>query len=103
MEQDFKVIWAGSAVQDPESIIAYIAEDSPAHARKILSKIKKKQYLTSITLRIVVASYQSCKVKESYYIENWLLLPGGLCTGFQKILNWDCQFSILGKISKISY
>ncbi|MDD2463525.1 MAG: type II toxin-antitoxin system RelE/ParE family toxin [Desulfobulbus sp.] len=40
MEQDFKVIWAGSAVQDLESIIAYIVKDSPAHARKILSKIK---------------------------------------------------------------
>jgi plasmid stabilization system protein ParE len=40
MKQDFKVIWAGSAVQDLESIIAYIAEDSPANAKKILSKIK---------------------------------------------------------------
>jgi len=37
MKQDFKVIWAGSAVQDLESIIAYIAEVSPANARKILS------------------------------------------------------------------
>lgn len=36
MKQDFKVLWAGSAVQDLESIIAYIAEDSPAHAKKIL-------------------------------------------------------------------
>jgi plasmid stabilization system protein ParE len=41
MKQDFKVVWAGSALQDLESIIAYIAEDSPANARKILSKIKK--------------------------------------------------------------
>lgn len=41
MKQDFKVIWAVSAVQDLESIIAYIAKDSPANARKILSKIKK--------------------------------------------------------------
>jgi len=41
MPLDFKVIWAGSAVQDLESIIAYIAEDSPANARKILSKINK--------------------------------------------------------------
>ncbi len=41
MKQDFKVIWAGSAVQDLESIIAYIAEDSPGNAKKILSKIKK--------------------------------------------------------------
>lgn len=40
MTQDFKVIWAGSAVQDLESIIAYIAEESPANAKKILSKIK---------------------------------------------------------------
>ena len=41
MKQDFKVLWAGSAVQDLESIIAYIAEDSPANAKKILSKINK--------------------------------------------------------------
>ncbi len=41
MKQDFKVIWAGFAVQDLENIIAYIAEDSPSTARKILSKIKK--------------------------------------------------------------
>lgn len=41
MKQDFKVIWAGSAVQDLENIIAYIAEASPSNARKILSKIKK--------------------------------------------------------------
>jgi len=41
MKQDFKVIWAGSAVQDLENIIAYIAEDSPSSARKILEKIKK--------------------------------------------------------------
>ncbi len=41
MKQGFKVIWTGSAVHDLESIIAYIAEDSPANARKILSKIKK--------------------------------------------------------------
>ena len=41
MEQDFKVIWAGSAVQDLEHIIAYIAEESPSNARKILLKIKK--------------------------------------------------------------
>ena len=40
MKQDFKVIWAGSAVQDLERIIAYITGDSPAQARKILSKIK---------------------------------------------------------------
>ena len=41
MRQDFKVIWASSAVQDLERIIAYIAEDSPASARNILSKIRK--------------------------------------------------------------
>ena len=41
MKQDFKVIWAGSAVKDLENIIAYIAADSPSNARKILSKIKK--------------------------------------------------------------
>jgi toxin ParE1/3/4 len=41
MKQDFKVIWAGSAVQDLENIIAYIAEDSHSNALKILLKIKK--------------------------------------------------------------
>jgi plasmid stabilization system protein ParE len=41
MKQDFKVIWSGSAVQDLESTIAYIADDSPSNAKKILSKIKK--------------------------------------------------------------
>lgn len=40
MKQEFKVIWAGSAVQDLESIIDYIAKDSPGNARKILIKIK---------------------------------------------------------------
>ena len=41
MKQGFKVIWASSAVQDLESIVAYIADDSPANAKKILSKLKK--------------------------------------------------------------
>jgi plasmid stabilization system protein ParE len=41
VKQDFKVIWANSAVHDLEGIIAYIADDSPTNARKILSKIKK--------------------------------------------------------------
>jgi plasmid stabilization system protein ParE len=41
MTQVFKVLWAGSAVQDLESIIAYIGKDSPANARKTLLKIKK--------------------------------------------------------------
>jgi plasmid stabilization system protein ParE len=41
MKHDFKVIWAGSAVQDLENIIAYIAEDSHSNAMKILLKIKK--------------------------------------------------------------
>jgi len=40
MKQEFKVIWAGSAVQDLESIIEYIGKDSPGNARKILLKIK---------------------------------------------------------------
>jgi len=41
MTQVFKVLWAGSAVQDLESIIAYIGKDSPSNARKTLLKIKK--------------------------------------------------------------
>jgi plasmid stabilization system protein ParE len=41
MKQDFKVLWAGSAVQDLENIMAHIAKDSPSNARKALSRIKK--------------------------------------------------------------
>lgn len=41
MKQDFKVSWVGSAVRDIEGIIAYIAEDNPTDAGKILVKIKK--------------------------------------------------------------
>ncbi|MBM9537081.1 type II toxin-antitoxin system RelE/ParE family toxin [Desulfobulbus alkaliphilus] len=41
MTQDFKVVWARSAVQDLASIVAYIGEQSPANARQTLLKIKK--------------------------------------------------------------
>lgn len=41
MTQDFKVLWARSAVQDLENISACIGKDSPANARKTLLKIKK--------------------------------------------------------------
>ena len=44
MKPDFKVIWAGSAVQDLESIIAYIADDSHGNAKKTLSNIKKSVF-----------------------------------------------------------
>jgi len=40
MKKEFTVVWAGSALQDLENIIDYIAEDSPTNAKKILSKIK---------------------------------------------------------------
>jgi plasmid stabilization system protein ParE len=41
MKQDFKVIWAGSAVRDLEGIIDYIAKDSPGNAKKVLLKIRQ--------------------------------------------------------------
>ncbi len=41
MKREFKVAWAGAAVQDLDNIIAFIAQDSPSNAKKILAKIKK--------------------------------------------------------------
>ena len=41
MNQNFKVIWASSAVRDLENIIDYIALANPLNAKQILSKIKK--------------------------------------------------------------
>ncbi|HDL20500.1 MAG TPA: type II toxin-antitoxin system RelE/ParE family toxin [Nitrospirae bacterium] len=37
----FKAVWSESAYRDIANIIEYIAEDSPANARKILTRIKK--------------------------------------------------------------
>jgi toxin ParE1/3/4 len=42
MTKQFTVIWSKVAEHDLESIIEYIAEDSPPNARKVLAKIKKK-------------------------------------------------------------
>lgn len=42
MKNKFKVIWSQTAANDFESIILYIAEDSPTNALKILKKIKGK-------------------------------------------------------------
>lgn len=44
MKQDFKVMWADSAMHDLEGIIAYIDKDSPTNARKILAEIKKSVF-----------------------------------------------------------
>lgn len=42
MTKQFEVIWSRTAELDLESIIDYIAEDSPLTAIKILHKIKQK-------------------------------------------------------------
>ncbi len=42
MTKQYTVIWSKTAEYDLESIIDYIAEDSPSNARKVLAKIKKK-------------------------------------------------------------
>ncbi|MBW2108809.1 MAG: type II toxin-antitoxin system RelE/ParE family toxin [Deltaproteobacteria bacterium] len=42
MGQNFKVIWAKSAVDDFEEIIDYMAQDSPLTARKLFTQIKTK-------------------------------------------------------------
>lgn len=41
-EQSFKVLWSHSAARDLLEIVSYIAEDSPATARKILARVKGK-------------------------------------------------------------
>ena len=42
MSSLYKVSWARVAEADLNNIILYIAEESPANARKILNKIKEK-------------------------------------------------------------
>jgi plasmid stabilization system protein ParE len=42
MTKKFDIIWAHVAENDLKEIIEYIAEDSPAHALKILQKIKQQ-------------------------------------------------------------
>ena len=42
MSTVFKVHWADVAEDDLQSILLYIAEDSPANARKFFEKIKEK-------------------------------------------------------------
>ena len=41
MNKKYEVIWANAAENDLKHIIAYIAEDSPAQALKILKRIKQ--------------------------------------------------------------
>ncbi len=45
MKKKYKVVWSRTAEHDLESIIDYIAEDSPINARKVFAKIKKKSSL----------------------------------------------------------
>jgi toxin ParE1/3/4 len=45
MTKQYKVVWSRTAEHDLESIIDYIAEDSPLNAHKVLIKIKKKSSL----------------------------------------------------------
>ena len=42
MSTSYKVSWARGAEADLNNIILYIAEESPANARKILDEIKEK-------------------------------------------------------------
>ncbi|NOZ86317.1 MAG: type II toxin-antitoxin system RelE/ParE family toxin, partial [Deltaproteobacteria bacterium] len=41
-EQSFEVVWARNAAKDLQEIVGYIAENSPANARKVLERIKAK-------------------------------------------------------------
>lgn len=41
MNKEFRVQWADSAVRDLERIVAHIAQESPARARTILTRIKQ--------------------------------------------------------------
>ena len=45
MTKQYKVIWSKTAEHDLESIIDYIAEESPINAQRVLTKIKKKSSL----------------------------------------------------------
>ncbi len=42
MDEEYKVVWTRSAVSDIESIIEYIAEDSPLTAKALFRKLKKQ-------------------------------------------------------------
>ncbi len=42
MDEEYKVVWTKSAVSDLESIIEYIAENSPLTARALFRKLKKQ-------------------------------------------------------------
>ena len=42
MKKQYKVVWSRTAERDLESIIDYIAKDSPLNAKRVLTKIKKK-------------------------------------------------------------
>lgn len=42
MKKEFRVVWSRTAQYDLESIIDYIAEDSPLNARRTMVRIRKK-------------------------------------------------------------
>ena len=42
MDEEYKVVWTRSAVSDLESIIEYIAKDSPSAAKILFRKLKKQ-------------------------------------------------------------
>ncbi len=42
MKRTYRVVWAAIAYDDLHGIIEYIAQDSPANARKVLKTIKSK-------------------------------------------------------------
>ncbi len=42
MDEEYKIVWTRSAVCDLESIIEYIAENSPLTAKTLFRKLKKQ-------------------------------------------------------------
>ena len=42
MDEEYKVVWTKSAVSDLESIIEYIAENSPLTAKALFRELKKQ-------------------------------------------------------------
>ena len=41
-EPRFVVLWTGTAARDLEELIAFIAADSPAHAQRVLARLRNR-------------------------------------------------------------
>lgn len=51
-EPDFEVVWTETSVRDLEEIVSFIAEDSPANAKRVLMKLRTQaETLTSMVYR----------------------------------------------------